>query len=77
MTVSTLSEAMIDLTLAGSFPASDPPSWTLGLDVRSGLNAEKIKKEESTGTRSLPAGGMTGGGYLSLKNHVIPRTDNR
>jgi hypothetical protein len=40
MTVSTLSEAMIDLTLADSFPASDPPSWTLGLDVQSGLNAD-------------------------------------
>jgi len=26
----TLSEAMIDATLEDSFPASDPPSWTLG-----------------------------------------------
>ena len=77
MTVSTLSEAMIDLTLADSFPASDPPLWTLGLDVCSELNAEKIKKEESIGTRSLPASGIAGGCYLSLKNHVIPRTDNR
>ena len=25
-----LSEEMIDATLADSFPASDPPSWTLG-----------------------------------------------
>jgi hypothetical protein len=77
MTVSTLSEAMIDLTLADSFPASDPPSWTLGLDVQSGLNAEKMKKEQSIGTRSLPASGITGGSYLSLKNHVIPRTNDR
>lgn len=26
----TLSEEMIDARLADSFPASDPPSWTLG-----------------------------------------------
>jgi hypothetical protein len=25
------SESMIDLTLDQSFPASDPPSWTLGI----------------------------------------------
>jgi hypothetical protein len=28
----TLSEEMIDTTLEDSFPASDPPSWTLGRD---------------------------------------------
>jgi hypothetical protein len=33
-------EAMIDQTLADSFPASDPPSWTLGLDNQSGFSAE-------------------------------------
>jgi hypothetical protein len=27
-----MSEAEIDRTLAASFPASDPPSWTLGTD---------------------------------------------
>ena len=27
----TLSERMIDQTLEQSFPASDPPSWTLGI----------------------------------------------
>lgn len=29
-------EAMIDMTLVDSFPASDPPGWTLGLDAESG-----------------------------------------
>ena len=29
-----MSEAEIDATLADTFPASDPPSWTLGTDRR-------------------------------------------
>jgi hypothetical protein len=32
-------EEMIDMTLADSFPASDPPSWTLGLGNQSGMSA--------------------------------------
>jgi hypothetical protein len=34
----TLSEAMIDVTLADSFPASDPPAWTLGRENQSRLS---------------------------------------
>ena len=32
-----MSEAKIDKSLMGSFPASDPPSWTLGTDHRTEL----------------------------------------
>ncbi|MGH7825985.1 MAG: Dps family protein [Candidatus Binatia bacterium] len=37
-----VSEEMIDATLADSFPASDPPSWTLGRD--------RYKEKEATAT---------------------------
>jgi hypothetical protein len=47
MTIKTLSEAMIDMTLADSFPASDPPSWTLGRDVQPGLSAEVASSIEA------------------------------
>jgi hypothetical protein len=61
MTVRTLSEAMIDQTLADSFPASDPPAWTLGLDVQSGLNvAVALPNEAQHNTSdSTKAGGNT------------------
>ncbi len=32
---SEMSEAEIDATLDATFPASDPPSWTLGTDHQS------------------------------------------
>jgi hypothetical protein len=35
MNESGMSEAEVDETLEASFPASDPPSWTLGIDTHS------------------------------------------
>jgi hypothetical protein len=42
--VEPLSEEMIDATLADSFPASDPPAWTLGREKR----AHSIVNENSS-----------------------------
>jgi hypothetical protein len=41
-----MSEAEIDRNLQDTFPASDPPSWTLGTDHHSEPPAEDEKEEE-------------------------------
>jgi osmotically inducible protein OsmC len=51
------SEADIDETLAASFPASDPPSWTLGQEPAGlGHRAIAVAKAEATWTGSLKDG---------------------
>jgi hypothetical protein len=44
----TLSEEMIDVTLADSFPASDPPAWTLGREKRRSSLAENAQQTTKT-----------------------------
>ena len=48
--MAAISEEMIDATLADSFPASDPPSWTLGRDRN---QEEKISRAEITETSKI------------------------
>lgn len=43
-----MSEAEIDYNVMGSFPASDPPSWTLGVRPR------KTTREEFEGEKPSP-----------------------
>ena len=44
-----ISEAEIDENLEDSFPASDPPSWTLGSDHRAETKQETQKGKPAVG----------------------------
>jgi hypothetical protein len=61
-------EERIDSALAGSFPASDPPYWTLGVKRRPGLEAKTQEDDDTAATvsaqPSLPAMKPSRGGRL-------------
>ena len=50
MPANEMTEGEIDQNLADSFPASDPPSWTLGLDDHT------VSNSRNEGRFSWPAG---------------------
>ena len=43
-----ISEEMIDQTLADSFPASDPPAWTLGRERAPALQENDPDRENAS-----------------------------
>jgi hypothetical protein len=45
-----MSEDEIDESLEGSFPASDPPSWTLGTNHGRDISSERSTSETDEGS---------------------------
>jgi len=48
--VSEMPEAEIDNNLVETFPASDPPSWTLGTDHKEKPSTTKVRKDKAGST---------------------------
>ena len=44
LTINEISEDEIDGNLMGTFPASDPPSWTLGVERHKQLASDRQKE---------------------------------
>jgi len=41
-----ISEEVIDMTLSDTFPASDPPSWTLGIERATHIDQSKHERQK-------------------------------
>ena len=82
----TLSEEMINETLAQSFPASDPPSWTLGRERRKpesdtgnarSMESEKRKARNWRARSALVCIALASGVILLARSRLRRRSDWR